>query len=67
MKPEEFCYWLQGMFELTDAKTLDERQTELIRQHLDLVFQKVTGPKTVPWPKVPMPAPRAVSSDKRYC
>ena len=38
MKSTEFCYWLQGLFELSDVKNLDEKQTSLIKKHLDLVF-----------------------------
>lgn len=39
MTPRDFCYWLQGMFELNDGlKSLNETQTKLIKQHLKLVF-----------------------------
>ncbi len=38
MKSTEFCYWLQGMFELSNPKALDERQTDLIKKHLNMVF-----------------------------
>ena len=43
MTPQEFCYWLQGFFEIADPKALDEKQTAMIKEHLDLVFTKVTG------------------------
>lgn len=39
MKATEFCYWLQGMFELASPKTLDAEQTDLIRRHLAMAFQ----------------------------
>ncbi len=39
MKATEFCYWLQGMFELAEPTTLDEKQTDLIRRHLAMAFQ----------------------------
>lgn len=42
MTPEQFVYWLQGMFELGDPKSLSEAQTAMIREHLKLVFEKVT-------------------------
>lgn len=42
MTEREFCYWLQGLFEVADPKSLDERQTAMIRDHLKLVFTKVT-------------------------
>jgi hypothetical protein len=38
MKSTEFCYWLQGMFELVEPQTLDARQTTLIKEHLAMVF-----------------------------
>lgn len=44
MKAENFVYWLQGMFELTDTKTLDEKQTDLIKRHLNLVFKHEIDP-----------------------
>lgn len=44
MTPQEFAYWLQGLFEIADPKTLDEKQTAIIKEHLQLVFKKVTCP-----------------------
>jgi hypothetical protein len=44
MKAENFVYWLQGLFELTDTKTLDEKQTDLIKRHLNLVFKHEIDP-----------------------
>lgn len=38
MLSRDFAYWLQGFFEISDAKSLDERQTEQIKKHLHLVF-----------------------------
>ena len=38
MKTTEFCYWLQGMFELNNPVTLNEQQTQIIKQHLAMVF-----------------------------
>jgi hypothetical protein len=43
MTPENFCYWLQGYMELTpDAKLTDE-QVKVIKEHLQLVFNKATS------------------------
>lgn len=42
MTPENFVYWLQGVFELTTTKQLSETQTQIIKDHLQLVFNKVT-------------------------
>lgn len=38
MKSVEFCYWLQGLFELGKPAALTEEQTALVKQHLDMVF-----------------------------
>lgn len=41
MKPEEFCYWLMGSLELTEMKDMDEKQTKVLKKHLDMVFEHV--------------------------
>ena len=38
MSSKDFAYWLQGLFELADPKTLDEKQVDLIKKHLNMVF-----------------------------
>lgn len=39
MTSRDFCYWLQGLFELSpERKTLNAIQVELIRKHLAMVF-----------------------------
>jgi hypothetical protein len=48
MTSRDFVYWLQGMFELTDTKQLDERQTALVRAHLALVFVHEIDPSAGP-------------------
>lgn len=42
MSPEQFTYWLKGFFEISDTNNLSEKQVQIIRDHLDLVFNKVT-------------------------
>lgn len=42
MNETNFVYWLQGFFELTNEKTLNERQVQIIKDHLVLCFDKVT-------------------------
>ena len=42
MTAEQFCYWLQGMLEIQDPKSLNEKQLKIIKDHLQLVFHKVT-------------------------
>ncbi len=38
MTSRDFVYWLQGLFELGDPTSLDEKQTALIKRHLAMVF-----------------------------
>jgi len=38
MRSRDFAYWLQGIFEGNDVKTLDETQVQSIKNHLKLVF-----------------------------
>lgn len=42
MTAEQFTYWLQGFLETADPKSIDEKQTKIIKDHLALVFTKVT-------------------------
>lgn len=43
MTPEQFCYWLQGSLELgPEHMELDCVQVQKIKDHLALVFTKVT-------------------------
>jgi len=37
MTNREFCYWLQGFFELSRATGLDNQQVVAIKNHLNLV------------------------------
>ncbi len=42
MTPEQFVYWLQGYFELTDDTDRLSRREHIIRDHLNEVFAKKT-------------------------
>lgn len=42
MNSESFCYWLQGFLEVSGAKSVDAQQLQVIKDHLNLVFQKKT-------------------------
>ena len=44
MTPENFAYWLQGFIELTQGQTPNPAQWKSIKEHLDLVFTKMTPP-----------------------
>jgi hypothetical protein len=39
MSPSEFCYWLQGFFELGGSTVLSREQVEMIKAHLGYVFE----------------------------
>lgn len=42
MTTEAFIYWLQGYFEISDAKTLNEKQVTIVKDHLAKVLKKET-------------------------
>lgn len=44
MNSIDFCYWLQGYFELSDEKELTEHQIDIIKNHLNLVFKHEIDP-----------------------
>ncbi len=48
MKSVEFCYWLQGLFELAKPTELNAEQTELVRRHLSMVFVHEIDPSYPP-------------------
>jgi hypothetical protein len=50
MTPERFTDWLNGFFEIADPQTLDDREVKIIRDHLALVFRKVTPDRKEPIP-----------------
>jgi hypothetical protein len=72
MQTRDFCFWLQGLFEVAKPETLSKEQVDLIRVHLDLVFQHDAGIKKAemahPLPAAPaqVPPPSAGSPDWRY-
>jgi len=48
MTAEQFVYWLQGFMEVADPSELDGRQTQQIKNHLKLVFDKRTPEVSLP-------------------
>jgi hypothetical protein len=45
MKSVEFCYWLQGLFELGDTTGgISSEKTDLIKRHLAMVFHHEIDP-----------------------
>lgn len=53
MKSVEFCYWLQGLFELGKPESLNAEQTDLVKRHLAMVFHHEIDPS---YPKQQIPA-----------
>ena len=47
MDSVNFCYWLQGALELGKADGFDVDSVQIIQDHLDLVFNKVTPVREV--------------------
>lgn len=39
MKAQEFAYWLQGYFEITQPATVESNKIDIIKKHLSLVFE----------------------------
>ena len=46
MTAEQFTYWLQGFMEINDPEALGVRETQIIKDHLKLVFEKKTPERT---------------------
>lgn len=44
MSSRDFCYWLQGFFELSATANLDKDQTLVIKNHLHMVFKHEIDP-----------------------
>lgn len=42
MTEKDFIYWLQGFFEIADPKSIDEKQIQIIKDHIALVLKKET-------------------------
>lgn len=52
MTPNDFCYWLQGFFELNGKiEKLTKEQVIIIKQHLELVFTNISVTTPIKYPK----------------
>lgn len=58
MTPRDFCYWLQGHFEMNDPKCFTTKQVAMVKAHLDLVFENVTETQPVNTPQT-LPATKS--------
>lgn len=48
MTSRDFCYWLQGYFELSGSSGLSMEQSDIVRKHLALVFVHEIDPSAGP-------------------
>lgn len=44
MTSRDFAYWLQGYFEISNPETISNKETEMIKKHLNLVFKHEIDP-----------------------
>ncbi len=44
MNSVDFCFWLQGFFEISSLDSLTDKQVEVIKSHLHLVFKHEIDP-----------------------
>jgi hypothetical protein len=44
MNTIDFCYWLQGYFEVSGDTEISSEKVEIIKNHLDLVFKHEIDP-----------------------
>lgn len=42
MAHEQFCIWLHGYLEISGVKTLGEKELQVVKDHLNLFFDKQT-------------------------
>ena len=56
MTAEQFVYWLQGFMEVANPDAIGKRETQVIKDHLQLVFNKQT-PNRYPDVSIPFVQP----------
>lgn len=44
MTSRDFAFWLQGFFEITESSVLTEKQVNMVKAHLNLVFKHEIDP-----------------------
>ena len=71
MTADEFTRWLQGFLELREDadEGLTARQTRIVRDHLELVFEKVTPKRsaTVPDSGIRSSSSRGLNLGRKFC
>lgn len=70
MNERDFCYWLQGFFELNNVEEVNKEQVEVIKEHLKLVFTKETkifiSPSLRTFDDVKYTVPQEVKTEVTY-
>ena len=46
MNYEQFAIWLHGFLEISNAETINKEQTQIIKDHLALLFEKKTSDRS---------------------
>ena len=44
MTSRDFCFWLQGYFEISKNKSITSDETSIIKNHLNMVFKHEIDP-----------------------
>ena len=44
---ENFVYWLNGYFEISNSDKLSKEQVQIVRDHLKLCFDKITPNRSI--------------------
>ena len=44
MTSRDFAFWLQGFFEVANPSTIGSKETDMIKNHLNLVFKHEIDP-----------------------
>lgn len=47
MNEHDFILWFHGFLEISNAKTLNEKQLQIVKDHLALLFTKVTPDRSL--------------------
>ena len=70
MDSVNFAYWLQGLFELGESKSLTSNQVKIIKRHADLVLKTIEieeAKKPKQYVAKPAVPPKNIpSGDRRY-
>lgn len=69
MNAQDFCYWLQGFFEVANPQDMTAEQTQMVKDHLALVFHKVTPDMVAPRvaPRIGSPVMLPIDLSRPFC